>query len=294
MTGGTGFVGSHVVPRLLADGHDVTVLARSARRAAIYEDVPRVSIVRGSLEDDEVVSNALAGHDALVHIALGRGATPVERVLADTVPSVRLFEAAAQRGVSHLVHTSTVGVYEHRPGRYGDADPTRPTHSYGATKAAVENYAFAIADEYGVRANIIRPGYTFGAPELAGAPIQSMPELPEIARQAAGGDTITVTRNAGLQFIAAADLAAVYSAVLASESLNRRTFTALSPRFITWATIAGWAQVETGSASRVVIADEGVELAALTFDVSAIEREFGLSFEAEPALRAHLRYLANL
>ncbi|HEY0247065.1 MAG TPA: NAD(P)-dependent oxidoreductase [Gryllotalpicola sp.] len=292
MTGGTGFVGSHVVPRLIADGHEVTILARDPAKVPGYAALRGVSFVQGDLASDRIVHDALAGHDALVHIALGSGDTARERVINDTVTAVRLFESAAEQRVQHLVHTSTVGVYEARPGRYGDADPTRPTHIYGATKAAGESYAFAIADAYGIRANVIRPGYTFGEPELAGAPMQRMPELPAIARAVAAGEPVTVTRNAGLQFIAARDLASVYAAVLASPGLNRRSLTALSPRFLTWETIAGWAKEELGSASEIVVRDEGVELAALTFDVTGIEREFGFRFDPEPALRAHLRHRA--
>ncbi|WP_162940238.1 NAD-dependent epimerase/dehydratase family protein [Gryllotalpicola protaetiae] len=293
MTGGTSFIGGHVVPKLVADGHQVTILARDPGKIPGYAGLAGVSIVAGSLADDDVIFEALAGHDALVHLALGHGGTARERVVSDTVTTVNLFQSAAEQGLRHIVHTSTVGVYEHRPGRYGDSDPARPTHVYGATKAAGESYAFAIADSYGIRANVIRPGYTFGAPETDGAPIQSMPELPEIVRAVAAGTPVELVRNAGLQFIWAGDLARVYAAVLSSSEPNRRTFTALSPAFITWETVARWAIDELGSPSELSVADEGIREAALTFDVSEIEREFGFAFDAEPKLREHLRYLAT-
>jgi UDP-glucose 4-epimerase len=293
VTGGTSFIGCHVVTRLLSRGHDVTILARDPGKVPGYAEMSGVTIIRGDLLDGGLVHAVLAGHDALVHIALGAGVTARERVANDTVTSVRLFEAAAVQGVGRIVHTSTVGVYDSRPGFYGDDDPPRPSHVYGATKAAVEAFAFAIADAYGVRANAIRPGYTFGAPVIDGAPMQSMPELPSIARSVASAAPVTVSRNSGLQFIAAEDLALVYAAVLEADDLNRRTFTALGRRFITWQTIAEWAREELHSESEIIVEDHGEQPAALTFDVSAIDREFDLAFDPEPALRDHLRYLGS-
>ena len=293
VTGGTSFIGCHVVPRLLEEGHKVTILARDPGKVPGYAGMPGVTMIHGGLADGGLVHAALAGHDALVHIALGAGDSALERATNDTLTSVRLFESAAMQGVGHILHTSTVGVHDRRPGVYGDDDPPRPSHVYGATKAAVEAYAFAIADTYGIRANAIRPGYTFGSPEIDGAPIQSMPELPSIARRVASGAPVTVTRNEGLQFIAVEDLALVYSAVLAADDLNRRAFTALGARFITWETIAEWAREELGSTSEILVEDAGKQRAALTFDVSAIEREFGLTFDPEAALRDHVRYLGS-
>ncbi len=122
-----------------------------------------------------------------------------------------------------------------------------------------------------------------------------MPELPRIARSAARGEPIQVERHAGLQFIAAGDLARVYAAVLGSD-VTRRTYTALSPQFRTWEQLAHWAIELTGSASEVVVEDRGRRArdgdADIPWDVSAIERDFGLRFDADDALRRHLAYWA--
>jgi UDP-glucose 4-epimerase len=176
------------------------------------------------------------------------------------------------------------------PGRYGDTVPPRPARFYGATKAATEAYLLALAAERSVRANVIRPGYTFGNPAVPGAPIQNMPELPDIARKAARGEPITLTRYAGLQFVWPGDLARVYSSVLGS-AVNRAVFTSLSPDFITWEQIARWAIEISGSASEVNAEDRGVAPASITYDVSAIAREFGLRFDATEQLKDHLGYL---
>lgn len=289
VTGGTSFIGTHVVSRLVADGHEVVVLARNPDRVPALRLLPGVSLVAGTITDEGPVAAALDGADAFVHIALGLadGATGMAR--ADTLPAIRLFEAAADAGVAKIVYTSSVAVFDTVPARFGDDRPQKPARYYGATKAANEAYLMALGAERQVQVNAIRPGYTFGNPVIEGAPVQSMRELPEIARRAASGDTITVSRNAGLQFIWAGDLAAVYAAVLTGDT-TRRAFTALSPAFVTWERIARWAVALSGRGD-VAVTDDGHPYAEITYDVSEIERTFGLSFDPAERLREHLAYL---
>ena len=66
------------------------------------------------------------------------------------------------------------------------------------------------------------------------------------------------------------------------------------PEFITWEQIARWAAEFCGSASEIVVEDKGVAPALITYDVSAIEQESGLKFDAAGYLREHLAYLTGL
>jgi UDP-glucose 4-epimerase len=292
VTGGTSFIGSYVVRRLAEEGHDVTVLARNPAKVPGLCSLASVTFLRGTLTSEAAITEALRGQEACIHIALGWGDSAVAMAESDTLPAIGIFQAAADLGVRHLTYTSSVAVFDTAPGRFSDVVPPRPARYYGATKAATEVYLLALAAERSVRANVIRPGYTFGNPAVRGAPIQSMPELPAIAGRASRGEPITVTRNAGLQFIWAGDLATVYSSVLGS-TVNREVFTSLSPDFITWEQIARWAVEICGSASEIVVEDRGLAPALITYDVSAIEQEFGLKFDATNHLREHLAYLAG-
>lgn len=293
MTGGTSFIGCYVVRRLAGEGHQITILARDPDKVPGLHTLPGVQLVAGTLTSAAAITEALRGQDACIHIALGQGDTAVERATADTLPAIRLFETAADLGIEHIIYTSSIAVFDSVPGRFSDTVPPRPAKFYGATKAATEAYLLAFAAERSVRANVIRPGYTFGNPAIPGAPIQSMPELPEIAARAARSEPISVIRNAGLQFIWAGDLAQVYSAVLGAD-VNRKVFTSLGPDFITWEQITRWAVQVCGSASQVTVEDKGIGLAEMTYDVSAIERCFGLRFDPTGRLREHLAYLAAL
>jgi UDP-glucose 4-epimerase len=293
ITGGTSFIGSYVVRRLAEEGHEITVLARNPTKVPGLISLPSVRFFHGTLTSPRAITEALRGQQACIHIALGWGDSALAMAESDTLPAIGIFQAAADLGVRHVIYTSSVAVFGTAPGWFSDATPARPSRLYGATKAASEVYLLALAAERAVRGNVIRPGYTFGSPAVLGAPIQSMPELPEIAGRASRSEPITVTRNAGLQFIWAGDLATVYSSVLGS-TVNREVFTSLSPEFITWEQIARWAVEFCGSASEIVVEDRGLPPALITYDVSAIEREFGLKFNATEHLREHLAYLARL
>jgi UDP-glucose 4-epimerase len=290
ITGGTSFIGCYVVRQLAGEGHEITILARDPSKVPGLESLRSVELVQGTLTSAAAIEESLRGKDACIHIALGWGEDAVSMAESDTLPAIRIFQTAADLGVRHLIYTSSVAVFDSTPGRYADTVPPRPARFYGATKAATEVYALALAEERSLRANVIRPGYTFGNPAVRGAPIQSMPELPEIARKAARGEPITLDLNAGLQFIWAGDLARVYSAVLGS-TVNRRVFTSLSPAFITWEQIARWAVEICGSASEIKVEDTGIPPARIAYDVAAIGEEFGLEFDATGHLRDHLGYL---
>ena len=96
VTGGTGTLGRHVVPRLRAAGCGVRVLSRSPREAA-----DGVEYVTGDLLKDEGLAAAVAGAGIIVHCAGGRK--------DDDVATANLVRAAAQAGTPHLVFISVVG-----------------------------------------------------------------------------------------------------------------------------------------------------------------------------------------
>jgi UDP-glucose 4-epimerase len=292
ITGGTSFIGTHLIRRLIADGYEITVLARDPDKVPGLRTIDQVRFVQGTLTSREAIREALSQSDALVHVALGWGDTGASMARADTLPAIDLFEAAADLGVAQLLYTSSIAVFDTTPMRFTDEIAAKPARYYGATKAANEAYLMATAGERGLKANVIRPGYTFGNPAFEGAPIQSMPELPDIVRSAARGEDITVVRNSGLQFIWADDLARVFAAVLSSD-VDREYFTALSPEFITWEEIATWAIDLADASSRLVVTDRGVTPAAMSYDVSAIKDRFNLAFDARTPLRSHLEYLLH-
>lgn len=104
--GGTGGTGKHVVSQALADGHELTVLARD--RARIGPDQPRLRVVVGDLENGAALAEAMRGQDAVIS-AIGRGYSfKSEHLIERTVPGI--IGAMKAAGVRRLVFTSAVGV----------------------------------------------------------------------------------------------------------------------------------------------------------------------------------------
>jgi nucleoside-diphosphate-sugar epimerase len=129
LTGGTGAVGRLAVAELVAAGHDVSALARSAERAALLEELG-ARPVRVSLFDRAALTASLAGHDAVVNLATAIPSTlralrssgwrENDRIRTDG--SAAVADAALAAGVGRLVQESVVMIYPDRAAEWIDED----------------------------------------------------------------------------------------------------------------------------------------------------------------------------
>lgn len=105
VTGGTGYLGRHLVQQLVAAGHDVRVLARSSSDTTGLDGV---DVVAGDVTDPAAVDAALEGVDRVFHTAAEtRDGRPENEYVATNVGAVEhLLDAALERGVERIVHTS--------------------------------------------------------------------------------------------------------------------------------------------------------------------------------------------
>lgn len=284
LTGGTGYIGAHLVRALLGRGHRVTVLTR-ARPTMSASDV---SFVPGDLREADSLSDAMAGHEALIHHALIWDEQPTELELKDPRATIGLVQAAWRAGIRRVIYTSSVAV--HRPFRatMTEADHLAPADLYGMTKAMSELALATLAQSHELSAITIRPGPVVGAPAAPGTPHRTDRRFVEFIEKSRRGEPITVTRHDGRQFIAAADLARVYAAALESGG-GRETFLAADRELITWEEIARETVRVVGSGE--VIVTESTERPG-RFDVGKLERAFGLAFSARDAVREHIAHLA--
>jgi UDP-glucose 4-epimerase len=305
LTGGTGFIGSHLAMELVKHSHRVTLLARNPDKVPELKKVTALEIVRGDLTDVKLLEKLVAGRDACILVALNyTRRVGWEVLLDDTLPTVFLSDAAARAGVKHFLYTSSTAVNDSL--YMGERDAAErdlrqvtattkqhPATFYGATKAASENYLIAASHLSPMRVNIIRPGYVFGNPVLPGASSQGDTRFRDIARCAVRNQPIHVVKNDGTQFIWAGDLARLYLSVLHGD-MNRRTYFGLSRKFVSWQNIARAAVERACSKSQVLIEDKGWPEAGLHWDVADMKKDFGLEFDAWQKILEHLDFCIGL
>jgi dTDP-glucose 4,6-dehydratase len=174
VTGGAGFIGSNYVRHVLRTTDDevrvldaLTYAGNLANLAEVADD-PRYSFVQGDVADREAVLAAMAGCDAVVHLA---AETHVDRSLYDPDAFVRtncqgtnvLCDVARQVGVQRFLHVSTDEVYGSRAtGSFTEDDPLGPTSPYSASKAASDLLALSYVASHDVPVVVTRSSNQYG------------------------------------------------------------------------------------------------------------------------------------
>lgn len=304
LTGGTGFIGSYVVMELIKYGHNVTLLARDCDKIPAFTRINGLEIREGDISDKELLAELIKGKDACILIALNyTKQTAWEVLMDDTLPTVYMSDIAARAGVRHFIYTSSTAVNDslymggeqpEEPVKTVDtATKQHPATFYGATKAASENFLIAQSYRSAMRINIIRPGYTFGNPVMEGAPTQADTRFHTFIKDALAGKPLFVIKNDGTQFIWAGDLARLYMEILHSN-VNRKTYFGLSHKFIPWHAVAREAVKKCGSQSVIHLEDKGWSDDGVYWDVSGMQRDFGLEFDSWEKICGHLDYYIEL
>jgi UDP-glucose 4-epimerase len=180
VTGGAGFIGSHVVRRLLDETTAEVVVFDSATPERAWRlpppgEAPRLRVVRGDLKDlDRLKAVLPLGVDAVFHFAsnpdIARAASqPDVDFWEGTFLTQNLLEAMRARRAGRIVYASGSGVYGDTGDRpVSEDDPPRPISTYGASKLACEGLIRAYAHLFGIHglalrfANVVGPRQTHG------------------------------------------------------------------------------------------------------------------------------------
>lgn len=164
--GGGGFIGSHLVPRLLSRGKKVTVMCRSA--------VPRKPLsagadyVAGDFGNVELIRTLLESHDEVVHLAYATVPNtsfdnPLGDLLGNLPATVQLFAEVAAKGRRLALVSSGGTVYgEGITLPIAEDHPTSPISPYGVTKLTLEKYAYLYLVTHGLDLVCVRPSNAFG------------------------------------------------------------------------------------------------------------------------------------
>jgi UDP-glucose 4-epimerase len=222
VTGGSGFIGSHVLDKLQAAGHvpvNLDLVASPHHPDGQFENV------LGDLTDRDTVRAALADADAVIHLAAIADVDWVAKdpELTDRV-NVRgtqtLLDVARELGVPRFVYASTIWVYGDASGPEAvdeDAGLGLPKHFYTATKIAGEMYTASYGELYGVEHTILRFGIPYGPRSRPTAVVAAF------TAKALAGQPLTIAGD-GMQsrrFVYVEDLADGIVAALAPVAANR-------------------------------------------------------------------------
>jgi UDP-glucose 4-epimerase len=173
VTGGAGFIGSHLVDRLLATTQvDVVVLDNLSRgqlsNVAQHSTEPRLELIHGDIRDTETVAAAIRGASIVYHLAAQStvmgGVTDAEYTFTtNTVGTLNVLRAAVRYGVRRLVYASSREVYgEPIELPVDEESPLLAINSYGASKIAGEAYCRAFRREFGLQSSILRFSNVYG------------------------------------------------------------------------------------------------------------------------------------
>jgi len=170
VTGGAGFIGSHITEGLVAAGSRVKVLDNlcSGKKENLSSVFSRIEFIEGDIRDPKALSAALEGVDLVSHqAALLSVPKSVERPWeyndVNVNGTLALFVRARQLGIKRIVCASSSAVYGERadfPER--ESDVPKPISPYAATKLAVEHYSYVFSYLYGMEIVNLRYFNVFG------------------------------------------------------------------------------------------------------------------------------------
>ncbi|HEY2771056.1 MAG TPA: NAD-dependent epimerase/dehydratase family protein [Solirubrobacteraceae bacterium] len=207
VTGGSGFIGSHVVDKLRARGHEPVIYDL---RPSPWHSNGSVDTVLGSITDREALERALHSCDAVAHLAAVADVNDVHKEPEDAERvnargTVAVLEAARRAGVKRIVYASTIWVYSDCADEAVDEETLlpAPSHLYTSTKLAGELYCKAYQELYGIEYTILRFGIPYG-PRAREAAV-----IPAFVGKALRGEPLTLAGDGGQsrRFVYVEDLA---------------------------------------------------------------------------------------
>ena len=187
VTGAGGFIGSHLVERLVAEGRHVRAFVEYDSRGSWgwLDDVgadtrDAIEVIAGDIRDSHAVRQAMTGCDTVFHLAALIGIpcsylAPESYVDTNVTGTLNIVQAATDLGVERIVHTSTSGVYgtaQYVP--IDEAHPLNPQSPYAATKVGADQIALSYGRSFGTPVTVVRPFNTFGPRQSARAVIPTI------------------------------------------------------------------------------------------------------------------------
>ena len=168
MTGGLGFIGTNLIPRLMREFNSEIFVLDNFSNHSEELDTSNIQILRGDIRDNSLVKEAVGKVDGVIHLAAHTRVmdsidTPMVNFETNVIGTLNLLEAMRKFNVSTLINASTGGAI------LGEVTPpinedmvAKPTAPYGASKLAVEGYLHAYGASFGLNAISLRFSNIYG------------------------------------------------------------------------------------------------------------------------------------
>ncbi|MEJ1237376.1 NAD-dependent epimerase/dehydratase family protein [Chryseolinea sp. T2] len=228
--GGTGHIGTFLIPRLVKEGYEVTVISRQQHKPyvsdATWQKIQWINVDRGQLEKEGRFGQMVADLAPDVVIDL----------ICFTVESANQLVSALLDRVQHFLHCGTMWVHGYKVEAPSDeSHPRRPLGEYGIRKAAIEDYLLNQVDQQRLPVTILHPGHIVGP---GWTPLNPQGNFNrEVFTALASGQEL-IMPNLGLEtlhHVHADDVAAGFmQALVNKERATGQSFHVLSDKALTW------------------------------------------------------------
>jgi UDP-glucose 4-epimerase len=220
--GANGFIGSHVVDRLVGDGHSVTAFDRFSSDSPSFTSTPARSIVgdflsRGDLEE------AVRGQQFVFHLLSTTSPATAESdptldIRTNVAQTVELLDACVAEGIERFYFASTGGAIYGSQGKseYSETDRVLPISPYAIGKLAIENYLGYFKAKHGLASTTFRVSNPYGTRQRAN---RKQGLIPIALRQIALGEPVIRLGDGSMvrDYLYVDDLAAMLCAVVDSQ-----------------------------------------------------------------------------
>ncbi|MBV6459822.1 MAG: UDP-glucose 4-epimerase [Fimbriimonadaceae bacterium] len=277
VTGGAGFIGSHLTDRLVADGHDVVVVddLSSGYRENLRQVDGKVQFVKGSIEDAALLAENARGCAGLFHLAAVVSVQdsihdPIRAERVNALSTLHVLEAARQAGAA-VVLSSSAAVYGDDPALpKTEGMPTEPISPYGEQKLHGERLLAIYGRLHGLRGTALRYFNVYGPRQDPKSPYSGVISI--FIDRCRRGDGITIfgdgeqTRDfVYVADVVAANLAAMNAATADAKSYNIGTGRSVSLNHLVEA-------VQSALGSSVAVSYGEARTGDIRFSSASVER----------------------
>ena len=194
VTGGAGFIGSHLVDSLIADGHEVTVIDNLSNGSKDNLPMDKITFYNMDVRDIELSFFQRDHFDGIFHLATAPRSSSLQDPITDIETNLKgmlaVLELAKAKNVK-VVFTSNSGIYGSGVG-IDETWPNKPSTPYDITKLASEYYCKIYHDIYGVKSCIVRFATVYGPRQKVNEALNWRPLVATMLKNVLDGETVTI------------------------------------------------------------------------------------------------------